>query len=54
MKNYYIAALSLLVLLSSLIVFLTSKPVIYDELDSTQCNCSGPKAFKSRSITDED
>ena len=54
MKNYSIAALSLLVLFCSLFVFLTSKPDIYDELDSTQCNCSGPKAFKSKTIVDED
>ena len=51
-KNYYIIVLSLLVLISSVIVFLNAKPVLNDQLGSTQCNCSGPKAFKSESNVD--
>ena len=51
-KNYYIVVLSLLVLISSVIVFLNAKPVLNNPLDSIQCNCSGPKAFKSKSNGD--
>ena len=51
MKNKYMLALTLLVLLSTSAIFLTSKPVINDTLDPTNCNCSGPKASKSNLIS---
>ena len=46
MKNKYTLVLPLLLFISTAFIFLTSKPVIDDPLDSTNCNCSGPKASK--------
>ena len=48
MKNKYILAIPLLILLSLSTFFLISKPVINNSLDPAECNCSGPKASKSK------
>jgi len=48
MKNKHILILSLLILIFASVVFLTPQAFINDQLDPAQCNCSGPKAFKSQ------
>ena len=48
MKNKHILILSLLILIFASVVFLTSQAFINGQLDPAQCNCSGPKAFKSQ------
>tara|TARA_B100000965_G_scaffold64259_1_gene50076 strand:+ start:340 stop:492 length:153 start_codon:yes stop_codon:yes gene_type:complete len=47
MKNKYILLLPLLLFISTASIFLISKPTANDPLDSTNCNCSGPKAAKT-------
>ena len=46
MKNKYMLVLPLLLFISTAYIFLTSEPVIDNPLDTTNCNCSGPKASK--------
>ena len=46
MKNNYLLALPLLIFVALAVFFLTSGPITEGSLDSTNCNCSGPKAFK--------
>ena len=48
MKNKHMLILSLLILIFASVVFLTPQAFINDQSDPAQCNCSGPKAFKSQ------
>ena len=47
MRINYILVLSLILLISTSILFFTSNPINDDSLDSEKCNCSGPKALNS-------